>query len=235
MPIDWRPDSTAVQRYTVAVNLLMPFNNGLKADFEYELNTPGEWLQAGLVGYVAPRVSKPVRYADYSGLRKFNNRYSPNSGDDYYRNMWGFGVSGLFKKMWHPRGWYFSTGLMLEFYRVGHVENGLIPFEEEGLNFYEGSTYVNTRSYFKTTAQFNVGKHFSLSKRCFIDVFFGLSYSHSFYNSKLDPRSEASFMKEDNSNYYDYVYKFSGMNGFARRGPNLNCGVRFGVLLWDRQ
>jgi hypothetical protein len=227
IPINWRPDSVGVQRYTVAVNPLMLFNNGLKADFEYELKTPGEWLQAGLVGYVAP--ARTRRY-DYSFYGDDNNRWTPNSSDDSFRNMWGVGVSGLFKKMLHRRGWYFSTGLMLEFYRVGRLKYGYIPFEEDGLQFFAGGNYIDTRSYFKTTAQFNLGKHCALSRRCFIDMFLGISYSYSFYND-----TPHSYSWESHENYSYYYCDFSDMNGFARRGLNFNGGLRFGVLLWNKQ
>jgi hypothetical protein len=226
IPINWRPDSTSVQRYTVAVNPLMLLNDGLKADFEYELKTPGEWLQMGLVGYAAPARTMGYGYG-YDYYDYHNNRWTPNSSGDDFRNMWGVGVSGLFKKMLHMRGWYFSTGIKMEFFRVGRVENGYIPYKEDGLQYYEGNTYLDTRSYFKTTAQFNLGKHFALSRRCFIDAFIGVSYSYSLYNSTPHTYSR------DNQYDYNYYYTFSDMNGFARRGLNLNGGLRFGVLLWD--
>lgn len=226
VPINWRPDSKDIQRYTVAIHPFHLVNSGLKFDFEYELRQPGEWLQAGIMGYAAP--SRYHRNYDYHYGSDYNDRYSPNSGFDGYRHMWGLGVSALFKKMWHSRGWYFSTGLVMEFYRVGRSAYGYQPYQEDGLTFYEGASYIHVKSFFKPTVQFNLGKHFSLSRRCFLDAFVGVSASYSFYKRELSP------------DYYDreygyYYYNFQGMNGFARRGLNFNCGFRFGVLLWDKQ
>lgn len=226
IPINWRPETKDVQRYTVAVHPFHLVNNGLKFDFEYELRVPGEWLQVSLIGYAAPTRTNyyNYRYGD-------NARYTPNSGYDDYRHMWGVGTSALYKKMWHQRGWYFSTGLVLEFYRVGRSEYGYVPYKEDGLTFYDRDRYTDIRSFFKTTAQFNLGKHFSLSRRCFLDAFIGVSYSYSFYDNRPHPYNESH--KVDY--YYDYYYNYNGMNGFARRGFNVNCGLRFGVLLWDKQ
>lgn len=224
IPINWRPETKETQRYTIAVHPFHLINNGLKFDFEYELGKPGTWLQAGITGYAAP--SRDARYLwdDYYG---YNHRNTPNSGGNSYERMWGMGVSALYKHMWSRRGWYFSTGLSLEFFRVGRYERGYASFEEDGLTFYESASYIRDKSYVRPTAHFNVGKHFSLSRRTFLDLYIGVSASYSIYRREpYDP-----------NNYYGgYFYDYDGMYGFGYRGLNLfNCGFRFGVLLWDKK
>jgi hypothetical protein len=223
--INWLPEQKSVQRYTVGVNLPQAINNGFKFDFEYELPRPGRWLQTSLIGYIAPERNSAAMF-DWND--DGNNRYTPNSAWDDYRNMWGIGSSLLYKHFFGRRGWYFSTGLVFEFYRVGVMNNGLYPYTEDGLTFYETGYYLETKSYFKPTAQINIGKHFALSRRCFFDLFIGLSASYSFF--KNDDR---------HIDYYDEYYTdrlFDTMYGFAYRGLNaFNGGFRFGVLLWNNE
>lgn len=227
IPINWRPDTKEVQRYTVAVHPFHLVNNGLKFDFEYELRTPGEWLQVGLLAYLAPE-RNIYYYEDWWGYGGHNPRSTFNSGFDNYNRMWGIGASAMFKKMWHSRGWYFSTGIVLEYYRVGNMEEGYFPYTEDGLTFYKTGSRLISKSFVKPTAQFNLGKHCALSRRCYLDMFIGISASYSIYNSEYAP----AYYDSDYGNYY---YEYQSMNGFARRGFNFNCGLRFGVLLWDRQ
>ena len=223
--IDWLAENTP-QRYTVAVNPFYLVNNGMKFDFEYELPEPGRWIQMSLTGYIAPPRDDRSYYW-WWGYGDGNNRFTPNSSWDYYNKMWGIGASALYKHMWHRRGWYFSTGITLEFYRVGRIETGYIPYKEDGLTFYNTGEYTRMMSFVKPTAQFNVGKHMALSRRCFFDMFIGLSYSYSIYDTD-------KYFRNDNDHYTYYDWDYQGMYGFARRGFNVNMGFRFGVLLWNK-
>ena len=228
IPINWKPDSIIpYKRYTVAIAPLQLINNGFKFDFEGELrHRQGEWLQTSLIAYIAP--PRERRYSYYYGRSDGNNRWTYNSGGDSYSKMWGVGTSLLFKKMLHRRGWYFSTGIKFEFYSVEANRWGMYPFTEDGLTFYEEGIKRHKQLYFKPTLQFNIGKHFAVSRRCFFDIYVGVSYSYSFYDRK-------NAIVRGSGNYYYHPYEeFSSMDGFAYRGFSPNLGVRFGVLLWDR-
>ena len=48
--IDWMPVEQDGRRYTVALRPFYLINSGLKADFEFELRQPGQWLQFELIG-----------------------------------------------------------------------------------------------------------------------------------------------------------------------------------------
>jgi hypothetical protein len=224
IPINWKPDSLMpYKRYTVAFSPLHLINSGIKFDFEAELRRrQGEWLQTSLILYVSPPKEGGNYYRRYG-----NNRSRFNSGfDDYYR-MWGVGTSFMFKKMLNRRGWYFITGIKFEYYHVEANSKGLFPYVEDGLTFWEDDIRLFEQSFFKPTLQFNMGRHFSISRECFFDLWVGLSYSYSIYDS-----SKAMQQTYGGNDTYTL---FSGVDGFARRGVSPNGGFRFGVLLWKRE
>lgn len=223
LPINWKPEYKERQQYTIAVDFLHFFNSGLKVDFQYQLPNPSEWLQIGLMGYLAPerRHSGSRDYGNYSsywydetpGWKTFNSSF------DFYKSMWGLGVSTLFKKMVSMRGWYFSTGLMFQYYNVSRNEYGLFSYREDGLTFYREGVKRVRYNFYKPSVQFNFGKHFNLSRRMYFDLFVGLAYSHAF--TDFNP---------GDSDYYTYRTIF----GFGYRGISPNLGFKLGVLLWDR-
>jgi hypothetical protein len=132
--------------------------------------------------------------------------------------MWGVGLSVFYKKMFDRRGWYYSAGLTLDYFRVGRSEYGLLPYREDGLVFREEGYGLVQKEYYRPSARFNIGKHIALSRRCFFDLYAGISLSYSIY-------------KRDEYDYQD----FSRMYGFAYRGINIfHGGVRFGILLGDK-
>ncbi len=227
--INWLPGNTDIQRYTVAVNPVYLIYSGLKVDFEYELRKPGRWIETSLIGYYAPhRDRENYWWGDYYG----NNRASMRSSYDSFDKMWGIGTSIMYKHMWHRRGWYFSTGLVVEYYRVGDIRSGYLPYEEDGLTFYTAGDYSHKMSFVKPTAQFNFGKHMALSRRCFFDMYIGIGYSYSFYN-----KEHFEYFYNDYYTGKEQVYyypDYSGMYGFARRGFVLTGGFRIGVLFWDK-
>ena len=221
--MDWRPEIRTHKRYTVSVSPLRLASQGLKFDFEKELSKPGHWLGTSLVVYLAPaRTPRYGGYWDSDG----NNRSWFNSGLDDYHRMWGIGTSAFFKNTFSNRGWYFSTGIVFEFFRVGITERTYIPYTENTLTFYDHGSILNTKSYFKPSIQINIGKHMALSERCYLDLYAGLGLSHALY--KNDDR-------HDRNSGYDYGWHypyFSQLNGFAYRGLYPVGGFRFGVLLW---
>jgi hypothetical protein len=226
IPIDWRPEQQTHQRYTVSVSPLRLADYGLKFDFERELSRPGHWLGTSLTFYLAP--PRDRRYSSYWD-RDNNNRSSFNSGFDDFHRMWGVGTSFIFKNTFGRRGWYFSTGVEFDLFRVGVTSGAYVPYVEDGLTFYEYGSALDTKSYFKPTARIVIGKHVALSERCYFDFHAGVGLSYSLY--KRDGR-------HDLNSGYDYGWhypRFSDLGGFAYRGLLPVGGFRFGVLLWKEQ
>lgn len=213
--INWAPETNDIRRYTITMSPLRLINNGLKFDFEVELPHPGHWFGTSLVGYLAPPRS---RYWDNDG----NNRYPLNAGGNSFHKMWGIGTSAFFKNTFHRRGWYFATGLVVEYFNVGRRESGYFTYREDGLTFYERGDRLINRSYLKPTVQFNFGKHFALSRDFFFDLYVGLAYSYSI-------RLHSGDGDTDEWGYYDGP--FDGVGGFAYRGVAPVAGFRLGFLL----
>ncbi|MDR2891422.1 MAG: hypothetical protein LBV18_07525 [Alistipes sp.] len=220
--IYWLPETGAVsgeapaRRYIVAVSPFKLVDNGLKFDFEVELPRPGHWFGTSITGYIAsPRDSDWVWNDDY------NNH---SSGWDDYHSMWGVGTSAVFKNTFHRRGWYYSTGLLVDFFRVKWFESGYFPFEEDGLTFYEWGSGSKTRSYLKPSVQLRFGKHFALGHSAFFDLNAGLAFDYSIY------RREAG----DTDRWGNHDGRFGGFGGFAHRGFTFVAGFRLGFLIDGR-
>ncbi len=231
-PINWLPDGkySDIQRYTIAVNPFYLISGGLKFDFEYELKT-GKWIQTSLIGYYAPDRENENSY--WWGDGYGNNRYSFVSGFDNYYSMWGVGASALYKHVWSRRGWYYSTGITLEYFNVKQMRSGYKPYQEEGLAglyFYEASISPYAMSFVKPTATFNFGKHIAIAPVCFLDLYIGVGFSYSIYDQD---KHFGHISDYDGEIYYEPEY--DGMYGFARRGFVFNAGFRFGVLLWEKK
>ncbi len=226
--INWQPEEKTHQRYTVSVSPLRLASHGLKFDFEMELPKPGHWFGTSLVAYLAPPRNLRYGYWDREG----NNRSSFNSGFDDYHRMWGIGSSVMYKNTFSRRGWYFSTGIVFEFYRVGVTTGAFIPYEENRLTFYDYGSALVTKSYFKPTAQINIGKHFAISERCYFDLYAGLGISYALY--KRDDRHMAGYDYRYGPSYHHYYRRFTDIDGFAYRGLTPVAGFRFGVLLWNQ-
>ncbi len=227
--INWRPDENTLQRYTVSVSPLRLASNGLKFDFEYELPKPGHWFGTSLTVYAASPQS--LRYDNW-GYHGGNNRESFNSGWDDYHRMWGLGTSAIFKNTFSRRGWYFSTGITLDFFRVGVLEKSYTPYTENGLTFYDYGRSLETKSYLKPTAVINIGKHMAISRRCYFDLYAGLGLSYALFEN--DDRHLAGYDYRYGPGYGEYYRRFTDIGGFAYRGITPTGGFRFGVLLWDR-
>lgn len=226
VPINWRPDEKTMQRYTVSVSPLRLASHGLKFDFEYELPRPGHWLGTSLTVYVAPERRMRSGYWSYDD---YNNRASFNSAFDDYNRMWGVGTSAMFKNTFSRRGWYFSTGVTLEFFRVGLMQQTYVPYVEDGLTYYEQGYGLETKSYLKPTVQINIGKHMAVSERCFFDLYAGVGISYSLYADNGRHQhyyGGGSYGGGWSENIFDEI------GGFAYRGLTPTGGFRFGVLLW---
>lgn len=207
LKIDWKPDTKDIQRYTVAIRPLYLTENGLKLDFEFELNKPGDWLRVELIGHHRRRFNH--------GHYDYRSGWSTiNSGYDTYHKLGGAGAGLAYKSMFTSNGWYYSVGAAFNYFNVGHEVLSYHPYVEDGITFYErGWKDVNAK-YYKPEATVNIGKHFALSRSFFADMFLGLGFAYSFYEGE---------------NYFsDTPYAFGG------RGLFINAGFRIGWLISNK-
>jgi hypothetical protein len=224
LKIDWLPSQETPRRYTVSVSPLRLVSNGIKFDFERELPGGGHWFGTSLQVHFAPPASESdFYYWDTDG----NDHVWGNSGWDDYHRMWGLGTSAMYKRTFAHRGWYFSTGLVFDFFRVGVMTNDYLPYHEDGLEFYDYGERRDTKSYFKPMVQINIGKHMALSERVYFDLYAGVGYSHAFYK-----RDNLHLNRRGYTAHHDRM--FTEMSGFAYRGLQPTGGFRVGILLFGR-
>lgn len=207
--INWQERTESQHRYTIALRPIYLSQNGLKLDFEYELNTPGEWLQFELIGHYAPE------YKEYDN--GYYDRYYTGwsqeflSGGSTYHSLLGVGGGIAYKSFFSRDGWYYSAGLTFNYFDVEYFGAVYTKKVEDGLNFYVREEKITSTKFYKPEVNFNVGKHFALGRSLFLDAYIGLGYAYSFYDS-------------DNK-FSDYSYAFGG------RGLLFNAGFRIGWLI----
>lgn len=225
--MDWKPAEKKCDRYTIAIHPFTLVNNGLKADFEYELKTPGRWLQFQVAGYIAPqRDGYRYYYHDYDNYDYYSRRTNPIAGFDYFNKLGGFSIGVGYKHMFTRNGWYFSPALKFSHFSIHFREMGMASFISDGMTFYEPRYVTKKAKYYKPTVSFNVGKHIAFSKHFFMDLYTGLGITYSFYN---DNAIQTYYYSSGSS--YDELRYSDGMSAIGYSGAQIVGGIRFGFLL----
>lgn len=207
LPINWMPTQRETQRYTIAIRPFYLINNGIKVDFEYELRTPGQWLQFEVV---------------YRGTGWYNNGYYNNSYNDGWSNvesnnssfskLGGFGLGAAYKTMFTPNGWYFSAAVTFNYYNVHFLENYLEGFNEDGMLFYEYVTGYKSNKYYNPAFSLNIGKQVAITRNLFIDGYIGVGLTGSIHGTGNNP------VKFGDSNMFSWGYSGLTFNGGFRIG-----------------
>ena len=200
--IDWKDAAPYTHRYTIALRPLYIANNGIKVDFEMELpNSQGNWLQIDAV----------VRFNTSDSAYRYISYWE--AGDNWFTTLNGCGIGAYYKSYFRPNGWYYNVGLMLNYYGVtkpGTVES---TFTEDGLNFIRYDRQMIHWNFIKPAVNFNIGKHFALTERLFLDAFAGIGYTYSIHNRDA----------------YKYFTSYNPC-GFSYRGLYVSGGFRIGIL-----
>ena len=203
-PIDWMKAESDSPRYTIAIRPLYLVNNGLKVDFEMELpNSQGNWIQLDAV----------IRFKTSDSRYDYISYWE--AGDNWFTSLNGCGIGAYYKSYFRPNGWYYNVGLLLNYYGVekpGMVES---TFIEDGLNFIRYDRKMIRWNFFKPAVNFNIGKHFALTPRLFLDAFAGIGYTYSIHNGDA----------------YKYFNSYDP-RGFSYRGLYVSGGFRIGIL-WN--
>lgn len=217
--IDWLPEGETPQRYTIAIRPLQLFNNGLKADFEFELNKPGRWLQFSLAGYYAPQYDYTITMGEYSfedywwgaGWENFM------SDGETFEKLSGMGIGIAYKHIFSNSGWYWSAGISFSYYDLSQWISGYGYYDEYGTHIYlDIYDTVNSKNY-QSEANVNIGKHFALGRNVFLDVYAGIGGRYTFIVG------------------FDNWYMNDGLQSYQYTGFCVNAGFRLGWMWSNRK
>lgn len=209
--INWMERTESQHRYTIAIRPIYLSQNGLKLDFEYELKTPGQWLQLELIGHYAPE------YKEYgNGHYGYHDPYYTGWSQDFlsggktYHSLFGIGGGISYKSFFSRNGWYYTAGLTFNYFDVEYFGAVYTKKVEDGLTSYIREEKFTNTKFYKPEINFNVGKHFALGRSLFLDTYIGFGYAYSFY--------------EGDTKFSYNSYSFGG------RGFQFNAGFRIGWL-----
>jgi len=181
-------------------------NKGLRIDFEKQLSSR-QWLQ------VAPQF-----YMDLKGRE--NSDYSSSDDDTKdYEKMYGFGLDlnhKIFLKnnLARPFGGYVSYGASYQHFSITLKGYRWDKVEVDGLPQLKPTFAEATQTIEKIGAQLCIGAQYEIVDFLFWDIYIGLGFRYSIYNSPLNIRR----LEE---NLWDYGYS----------GTTLIGGFRLGVAL----
>lgn len=202
--INWLPEEETPRRFAIGIRPFQLLYSGLRADFEFELGTTGQWLQVGLSGYGKK---------DHSS---WNWRF--DSGYSSFISMGGVGLGAAYKDMLSNGGWYWTAGLDFNFYDIKYMEFGYYAFYEDGLEFFERDNRPVSTQYYRLGLNLNIGKHFALGRNLFLDLYVGLGYHRSFKGGY-------------NNGGYRHGFE-DGMYSFGHNGFYFSNGLRL-AWMWQ--
>ncbi len=210
--IDWLPTEETPRRYSITVRPFQLINDGLKLDFEMELNTPGQWLQFSLAGYYLPQFD-PSKHNDGGIIYSIDNGWENFLSDhNDFQKMGGAGLGVTYKSIFTNSGWYWSAGAHFTYFNVSHKVYGYYSLTEDGMEFHEYRNKTVKSRFYKPGFNINLGKHFALSRNIFFDAYIGLGYERTFYGgAKTDRFQETMF-------------------SFDHTGPYISGGFRIGWM-----
>jgi hypothetical protein len=215
MRINWLfPEEETPRRYTIAVRPFQLVNDGLKVDFELELNTVGQWLQFSLAGYYKPQFD-PYKYSDDDGFyydRRKTGWTNWLSDNDEFQKFGGVGIGVAFKSMISNNGWYWNAGINFTFYNVSYKAYGTYEFYEDGMQFWHNELRTVKTQYYKPGFNVNIGKHFALSRNLFLDAYAGLGYERTYKGGVLtDSFGDSMFSFNHDGVYFSGGFRIGWM------------------------
>lgn len=166
-PIDWEESPDSVNRYAVAIRPFYLVNLGLRADFEFELKGGGQWLQFDMTWR-------------HSGWHRNDFLEIPESANAEFNKIDGFGVGVAYKNFFTPNGWYFSAGIVFNYYNVYRYGGMFANIIEDGSLYQKYQIGMVATRYYKPGFNINIGKHMSLTRNLFLDAFIGVGYARSY-------------------------------------------------------
>ncbi|MDR0538572.1 MAG: hypothetical protein LBH04_11125 [Tannerellaceae bacterium] len=195
--------------YQIATHPTYPFIDGLRVDVEKRLKNPGNWLMLGLAWH--------SYYSSYSG-----GVYWPYLWDISGHHRLSGGMAELTFKHFvgYPRTRFFflAAGASFSYFVVEYDELNYIPYEEDGLRYFELGEVEIRHNIPKLGGHVSLGFQAPTRSRVFVDGSIGLGYGYSFYDAKK----------------YIPGGSFGFSHGLSRRGfyptGTFRIGVRLGRL-----
>jgi hypothetical protein len=216
--INWLPEDKPPQRFTLAIRPLHVINFGLKADFEFELNKIGKWLQFSLAGYYTPQYEHSKYLGDYRFYDYDDGWEGPMSGGEVFEKLGGAGLGVAYKSMLSNSGWYWSAGLNFTYYSLKQwIDEHYYYYDERGNEIRPNINNSVWSQIYQLDANVNIGKHFALRRNMFLDVYVGVGWRQPFVTG------------------FDNWFLSFGMYSFQYKGLYINNGIRLGWLLSNKK
>ncbi|GHT56851.1 hypothetical protein AGMMS49982_23870 [Bacteroidia bacterium] len=176
--------------YAVSVEPFYLFNGGLRLNVEKRLSAR-EWVELNVTGYILS-----YREITESGLYLSDPEEGGHvtSNSDFYRftELSGFGLGGTYK-YYAWKTIYFSANVAYTYYNVGYLDWNFLPYEEDGLVFYEYGSQNTHQQFNKVLGNLCIGVRSFFTHKYMIEFYGGLGYAHSFYNPDKRAYNETSF------------------------------------------
>jgi hypothetical protein len=196
------------KKYTFTIQPFQFFMSGLKLDFEMRLGDGPGWLQfSPSVYYSDKSKEKPGYY--YIGKR-YNHHYQWEIREPYSK-LSGGGLEVNYKRFLNARRtFYTAAGITYTHFAVGYWGWKWADYIEDGLQYHSFAYGLHTQHINRV----GINSYFGIqipTRRFFVyDMFWGLSYRHSFTGKD---------MPDFNENIFSFGY-----TGFV-----LIAGFRIGV------
>ncbi len=211
--IDWLPNSDMPQRYAISLHLLQFLNYGMRIDFEFELDTPGRWLQFGLIGHYLPQYdySKP---ASNSYDKSEPGWRHPMDDTNVFEKLSGCGLAVTYKRFFSEKnelGVYWSAGVHFNYLNVIHRADGYYTYYEDGMQLWEKGKHAVSSRYYKPGINFNLGiSELDFSPNLLFDAYIGVGFDISIRGG-----------------HKTYLFE-TNMFSFGYYGGYITCGLRIG-------
>jgi hypothetical protein len=191
--------NAAVYKNNLGLQPLYLFNQGMRIDYERQLNDPHHWLQMSATGYYADDT-------DYSGIATLL------FGDDRIKKLSGAGVEVNYKYFFLKRRFlYVSAGVSHRYFHTLSHAFGYASYHEDGLTFYRLNYGLQSQDFNRVGFNSCFGVQTSPYKRFFVDGYVGLGLCRSFY---------------DRDGYYPDP---ANINGLSYSGLTFTVGMRAGM------
>jgi hypothetical protein len=159
------------KRFTVAMQPLYIFNNGLRLDFEKRIKDTPSWIQISPLMYRVEHL-----YTDENQQLLFS--------DEEVHSFWGGGLELNYKYFFDPKeSFYLAGGVTYIYHKIKYFDICPYPFTEDGLIYQIYEHDLFTQQINKLGANAYIG--YQLPTRSFLfDMFVGIGYRHSFASDK---------------------------------------------------
>jgi hypothetical protein len=163
------------KRYTVAIQPLYLYNNGMRLDFEKRIKDMPAWIQISPLIYRVPKTD-----SDYNQWLLFS--------DEEVGSLWGGGLEVNYKYFFNKQeSFYVAGGVSYIYHGIKYYDTRLHPFTEDGLIYQSYERSLCKQQINKWGANAYIG--YQLPTRSFLfDMYFGFGYRHSVESDKQPNR-----------------------------------------------